>query len=81
METVTSTHEELVNKFIAEYFKDKPNTTGLNKQHGEIIISAIHGMNRNDKVNPALKKRIKNRLFTLNVNNDLLCNNLPIVYI
>jgi hypothetical protein len=27
--TADSTHEDLVNKYISDYFKDKPNTTNV----------------------------------------------------
>jgi hypothetical protein len=83
------THERLVNQFIDEYFKSKPNTTGLTKAQGDIIVSAIKTIEINQqnsptkqpkKVDPAIKKRIKNRNFTINEKDELLCSNVPVVY-
>ena len=73
--TANSTHEDLVNKYISDYFKDKPNTTGLNKKQGALLIDAIRSINQNQKINPAIRRRIKTRLFTINDKDELLCDN------
>ena len=69
-----ASYEDLVNNFIKDYFKNKPNTTGLYKKQGDMIIAAIKTMNQNKKTNPQLKRRIKTRTFTLNDNEELLLN-------
>ena len=74
------THERLVNQFIDAYFKTKPNSTGLNKVQGEMIKEAIKKVASNQKIDPAVKKRIKTRGFSLNDQDELLCNNLPVVF-
>ena len=74
------THERLVNQFIDEYFKSKPNTTGLNKTQGEMIKESIKKIASNEKTDPAVKKRIKTRGFSLNDQDELLCNNLQVVF-
>ena len=78
---VNATHEDLVVKFINDYFRDKPNTTALNKKQGDILIAAIKSINQNEKTDPKLKRRIKSRIFTLNDKEELLCDNRPVVYI
>ena len=35
-------HERLVTKYIEEYFKDKPNSTGLNKIHSDMGHPGVH---------------------------------------
>jgi hypothetical protein len=79
--STTSSHEDLVNKYIRDYFKDMPNSTGLNKEQGNTLIAAIKSINKNEKTDPGIKRRIKNRLFTLNDKEELLCDNVPVVYV
>ena len=59
MSTQESSHEVLVNEFINQYFKNKPNTIGLNIHQGDMLVTAIKNIARNEKVDPALKRRIK----------------------
>ncbi len=79
--TANSTHEDLVNKYISDYFKDKPNTTGLNKKQGALLIDAIRSINQNQKIDPTMRRRIKTRLYTINDKDELLCDNKPVIYI
>ena len=75
-----NTHERLVTKYIEDYFKDKPNTIGLNKMQGEMLKSSIKSLANNEKIKPDLKKRIKKRGFTLNEHDVLLCDGLLVVF-
>jgi hypothetical protein len=76
-----STHEDLVNKYISDYFTDKPNTTGLNKKQGALLIVAIRRFNQDQKIDPAIRRRIKTRLFTINDKDELLLrSNVNFVY-
>jgi hypothetical protein len=45
-----------------------------------IIKEAIKKVASNRKIDPAVKKRIKSRGFSLNDQDELLCNNLPVVF-
>ena len=74
------THEELVNKFVSEYFKDKPNSTGLTRAQGDLIIAALKSIANNEKTDASLKKRIKKINFSLNDNGELYCENKPVVF-
>ena len=78
--TANCTHEDLVNKYISDYFKDKPNTTALNKQQGAILIATIKSINQNGKIDPSMRRRIKTRLFTIKDKEELLCDNKPVIY-
>ena len=65
---------------MKEYFKDKPNSTGLNKKQGEMLKSAIKSLENNEKIEAGMKKRIKKRGFTLNEQDELLCDGSPVVF-
>ena len=52
----------------------------MSEQQGQILIAAIKSINNHEKTDPALKRRIKKRLFTINGEEKLLADNVPVVY-
>ena len=79
-----SNHEKVFNEFIKkEYLTNKKTSTSISKEEGQLIIDAIIKINKNETIDPAFKRRIKKRNFTIKEeNNDhvLYCNDKKVVY-